>query len=81
MTTVAHKPPSSRGPGRDPFKVKTGVRISVGAPIKTHLELRILEVEQFLAMIPFKSSTPKSIPRIDPSGQISKNSPIPGIEA
>ena len=24
-------PPSSRGPGRDPFKVKTGVRIPVGA--------------------------------------------------
>jgi hypothetical protein len=25
------KPPSSRGPGRSPFKAKTGVRISVGA--------------------------------------------------
>src|SRR5512141_3001293 len=29
-------PPSSRGPGRNPFKVKTGVRISMGAPHKDH---------------------------------------------
>jgi hypothetical protein len=29
------EPPSSRGPGRNPFKVKTGVRISVGAPYDT----------------------------------------------
>jgi hypothetical protein len=29
--SVSVPPPSSRGPGRDPFKVKTGVRIPVGA--------------------------------------------------
>jgi hypothetical protein len=28
------KPPSSSGPGRSPFKAKTGVRISVGAQVK-----------------------------------------------
>jgi hypothetical protein len=27
-------PPSSRGPGRHPFKVETGVRIPLGAPIR-----------------------------------------------
>jgi len=56
-------------------------QIPVGAPSNTHLELCILEVEQFLAMLPFKLSIPKSILRIDPSGQISQNSPIPSIEA
>ena len=30
-------PPSSRGPGRSPFKAKTGVRISVGAHEKNQL--------------------------------------------
>ena len=47
-------PPSSRGLGRRPFKPKTGVRISVGAPTKIHPELRTLEVEQFLAMLRFE---------------------------
>jgi hypothetical protein len=28
---LSKEPPSSRGPGRIPFKDKTGVRISVGA--------------------------------------------------
>ncbi len=28
---LRHLPPSSRGPGRGPFKAKTGVRIPVGA--------------------------------------------------
>ena len=44
-------PPSSRGPGRSPFKAKTRVRISVGAP--GIIELLDLPVEQFLALIRF----------------------------
>ena len=47
-------PPSSRGPGRSPFKAKTRVRISVGAPTKTHLELRDIAVEEFLEMLRFE---------------------------
>src|SRR4030065_411183 len=31
---ILNKPPSSSGPGRSPFKAKTGVRISVGALTK-----------------------------------------------
>ena len=53
MTTVAHKPPSSRGPGRDPFKVKTGVRISVGAQILKNRST--LPVERFLSSIRFEN--------------------------
>ena len=47
-------PPSSRGPGRSPFKAKTGVRISMGALTKTHLELRDIAVEEFLEMLRFE---------------------------
>ena len=36
-------PPSSRGPGRSPFKAKTGVRISLGAPGKARKGFFILK--------------------------------------
>lgn len=47
-------PPSSRGPGRSPFKAKTGVRIPVGAPNRIHLEPHQLGVEHFLEMLRFE---------------------------
>ena len=53
MVKSRRLPPSSRGPGRSPFKAKTRVRISVGAPTKTHLELRDIAVEEFLEMLRF----------------------------
>jgi hypothetical protein len=46
-------PPSSRGPGRNPFKVKTGVRISVGASDIKRLPTD--NVERFLSMLRFDS--------------------------
>jgi hypothetical protein len=46
-------PPSSSGPGRGPLKAKTRVRTSLGAPKKTHLELRDIAVEEFLEMLRF----------------------------
>jgi hypothetical protein len=60
-------PPSSRGPGRDPFKVKTGVRIPVGAPSEIHLEPHQLGVEQFLNLLRFKQHKKRSCP--SPSGE------------
>ena len=46
-------PPSSRGPGHDPFKVKTGVRISVGAQV---FENRSTDkVERFLSLLLFEN--------------------------
>ncbi len=53
MVKSRRSPPSSRGPGRSPFKAKTGVRIPVGAPTKTHLEHRDIAVEEFLEMLRF----------------------------
>ena len=50
---IPELPPSSRGLGRSPFKAKTGVRISVGAPTKIHLEHRDIAVEEFLEMLRF----------------------------
>jgi hypothetical protein len=46
-------PPSSRGLGRGPLKAKTGVRVPLGAPNKTHLEHRDVAVEEFLEMLRF----------------------------
>ena len=53
MVKSRRSPPSSRGLGRSPFKAKTGVRISLGAPTKTHLEPLDIAVEEFLEMLRF----------------------------
>ena len=47
-------PPSSSGPGRGPLKAKTGVRVPLGAPKKTQLELRDAAVEEFLERLRFE---------------------------
>jgi hypothetical protein len=47
------QPPSSRGLGRSPLKAKTGVRVPLGAPSRTHPEPHSVPVEQFLAMLRF----------------------------
>ena len=46
-------PPSSSGPGRSPFKAKTGVRISVGASDSKRPPTD--NVERFLSMLRFDS--------------------------
>ena len=53
MSRSAHKPPSSRGPGRGPLKAQTGVRIPLGAPISQ--EPPTDNVERFLYMLKFDS--------------------------
>ena len=40
--------------GCDPLKAQTGVRVGLGAPNRTHLELHQLSVEQFLEMLRFE---------------------------
>jgi hypothetical protein len=45
-------PPSSRGPGRSPFKAKTPVRIWVGAQIIKNRSTD--DVERFLSIIRFE---------------------------
>ena len=50
MVKSRRSPPSSRGPGRSPFKAKTRVRISLGA----QEELLIDSVEQFFAYTRFE---------------------------
>ena len=47
-------PPSSSGPGRGPLKAKTGVRVPLGAPSKTQLELRDTSEEEFLETVHFE---------------------------
>ena len=51
VKSLRHTPPSSSGPGRGPLKAKTGVRVPLGAPTKTHLEYRDIAVEEFLEML------------------------------
>ena len=46
-------PPSSRGPGRSPFKAKTRVRISVGAQVLKNRSTD--DVERFLSLIRFEN--------------------------
>ena len=46
-------PPSSRGPGRSPFKAKTGVRIPVGAQLLKNRSTD--DVERFLSLIRFEN--------------------------
>ncbi len=46
-------PPSSRGPGRSPFKAKTGVRIPVGAQVLKNRPTN--DVERFLSLIRFEN--------------------------
>ena len=46
-------PPSSRGPGRSPFKAKTRVRISVGAQVLKNRSTD--DVERFLLLIRFEN--------------------------
>jgi hypothetical protein len=54
VESLRFRPPSSRGPGRGPLKAKTGVRVPLGAPDKSHLEPCSMPVEQFLAMLRFE---------------------------
>ena len=49
---VPFLPPSSRGPGRSPFKAKTRVRISVGAQFVKNRSTD--DVERFLSSIRFE---------------------------
>ena len=46
-------PPSSSGPGRSPFKAKTGVRISVGA--SNSKRPLTVDVERFFSMLCFEN--------------------------
>ena len=53
FSRLTSKPPSSSGLGHSPLKAKTGVRVPVGVPTKTHLEHCDIAVEEFLEMLRF----------------------------